>query len=86
MLSTIVLLWGGCGDGAKVAVRTAHSRRAFVAVCVLVLDVPAVAVCLAHLQWVSPNVVLPLESWGHDDHLGVDCGCRSSDRTGAYVQ
>ena len=26
-----------------------------------------------------------LESWGHVDHTGVACGCRSSDRMRAYV-
>ena len=58
----------------------------FQALCALVLDVPAAAVCLAKFQGVSPNVVLPpsvlpFEPWG----LGVDCGCRSSDRIGSYL-
>ena len=25
------------------------------------------------------------EPWSHVDHTGVECGCRSSDRTGAYA-
>ena len=33
----------------------------------------------------SPNVQLSCEPWGHADHIGEDCGCLSSDSTGAYV-
>ena len=54
-------------------------------VCALFLDVPAASVCLAKFQGVSPNVVLPIEPWGQDDHIGADCGCCLTDRTGAYV-
>ena len=34
---------------------------------------------------VSPNVQLSCEPWGHADHIGGDCGCLSSDNSGAYV-
>ena len=47
----------------------------FQIVCALFLDVPGV----------SPNVVLPVEPWGQDDHIGAGCGCFSIERTGAYV-
>ena len=57
----------------------------FQIVCDLVLDVPEVVVCLAALQAVSPSVLLAFEQWGHVDHSGVDCICRSSNRTRTYV-
>ena len=51
----------------------------------LVLDVPAAAWYLTNIRGVSPNVLLAFEPWGHVDHVGGECPCRSSDRTGAYV-
>ena len=40
---------------------------------------------LEYLRGVSPNVQLPDEPWGHNNHEDVDCGCQTSDRTAAYV-
>ena len=58
----------------------------FQILCTLVLDVPASAECLTFFfHVVSPDVLLAFEPWVHVDHAGVACGCRSSDRTGAYV-
>ena len=57
----------------------------FQIVCALVLDVPAAAECLMNFKGISPNVLLAFEPWGHVDHTGVECRCRSSDQTGAYV-
>ena len=52
--------------------------------CALALDVPEVLHELERLQGVPPNVQLSCEPWGHMNHKGVDCGCLSSYRTGAY--
>ena len=35
--------------------------------------------------WFSPDMLQKYEPWGHVVHAGVACGCRSSDRMGAYV-
>ena len=51
----------------------------------LVLDVPDAADCLSSVYGISPDVILAFEPWGHSDHTGTECGCRSSDCTGAYV-
>ena len=57
----------------------------FQILCALVLDVPDAAECLTNFNGVSHDVLLDFEPWGHVDHMGVECGCRSSDRTGTYV-
>ena len=57
----------------------------FQIVSVLALGVPAFLQDIEKLQGVSPNVQLSREPWRHVDHIGVDCGCLSSDSTGAYV-
>ena len=57
----------------------------FQIVCTLTLDVPAVARGITDLHGVSPDVLLSSVPWGHANHTGVACGCRASDRTGAYV-
>ena len=57
----------------------------FQILCALVLDVLAAAECLTNFHGVLPDVLLAFEPWGHVDDAGVECGCRSSDRTGAYV-
>ena len=57
----------------------------FQILCALVLDVPAVADCLTNCHGVSPDVLLAVEPWGHVYHTGIEYGCRSSDRMGAYV-
>ena len=57
----------------------------FQSMCAFALDVPAAAECVTDLQGVSPDVLLAHEPWGHVDHAGVACGCRTSDRTVAYV-
>ena len=55
----------------------------FQIVCTLTLAVPAGGV--TDLYGVSPDVLISSEPWGHADHTGITCCCRSSDRTGAYV-
>ena len=72
-LDDVLLLWG-----QQVAVM-------FQSMCAFALDVPAAAECVADLHGVSPDVLLAHESWGHVDHAGVACGCRTSDRMVAYV-
>ena len=57
----------------------------FQIVSALVLEVPTFLQEIDKLQGVLPNVQLSCEPWGHVDHSGVDCGCLSSDSTGAYV-
>ena len=57
----------------------------FQIVCALVLDVLAAAGCVPDFHGTFSDVLLSYEPWGHADHAGVACGCRSSDRTGAYV-
>ena len=57
----------------------------FQIVCTLTLYVPAVARGITDLHGVSPDVLLSSVPWGHANHTGVACGCRASDRTGAYV-
>ena len=57
----------------------------FQILCTLVLDMPATAECLTNVLGISPDVLLTFEPWGHTYHTGLDCGCRSSDRTVAYV-
>ena len=57
----------------------------FQILCAFVLDVPAAAECLTNFHGVSLDVLLAFEPWGHVDHMGIECGCRSSDQTGAYV-
>ena len=57
----------------------------FQIVCALVLDVPAPAECFTNVHGVSPNVLLSCEPWGHINHSGSECCCRSSNHTGAYV-
>ena len=54
-------------------------------VCALALDVPAAAGCATDFHGISPYVLLSYKTWGHANHAGTACGCRSSDRTGAYV-
>ena len=54
----------------------------FQILCALVLYVPAAAECLTNFHGVSPDVLLAFKPWGHIDHTGVECGCRSSDRAG----
>ena len=54
-------------------------------VSALALEVPAFLQNIEKLQGVSPNVQLSCEPWGHADHIGGDCGCLSSDSTGAYA-
>ena len=88
-------------DGIKQATRTARSKKVkrsflddvsltlgqqvevmFQIVCALALDVPAAAGRITDVHGVSPDMLL---SYGHADHAGVACGCRSSDRTRVYV-
>ena len=57
----------------------------FQIVSALALEVPAFLQDIEKLQGVSPNVQLSCEPWGYADHIGGDCGCLSSDSTGAYV-
>ena len=88
-------------DGAKPSLRTGRSRKAdrgflenvslqhvavmFQIVSTLVLEVQAAAECLVKIRGIPPNVLLPVEPWGHIDHSGRDCHCLSSARTEAYV-
>ena len=57
----------------------------FQIVCALVLDVRSAAECLTNFHGVLPDVLLAFEPWGHVDHMGIECGCRSYDCMGAYV-
>ena len=57
----------------------------FQIVCTLTLAVPAVAGGVTDFHGSSPDVLLSSEPWGHADHTGITCRCRSSDQTGAYI-
>ena len=73
LLDNVSLPWG-----QQVAV-------VFQTVCALALDVPAAAESATDFTGVFLYVLLAYELWGHVDHAGVACGCRSSDQMGAYV-
>ena len=57
----------------------------FQIMCAFALDVPAAAACVTDFYGVSPDVLLAYEHWGQVEYAGVACGCRTSDRMGAYV-
>ena len=57
----------------------------FQIVCTLTLAALAAAGGVTDLHGVCPDVLLSSEPWGHADHTGITCRCRSSDRTGAYI-
>ena len=57
----------------------------FQIVSTMALELPTFLEELEYLRGVSPNVHLPDELWGHNNHEDADCGCQTSDRTAAYV-
>ena len=57
----------------------------FQIVSTMVLELPSFLEELENLRGVPPNVQLPDEPWGHNNHEDVDCGCQTSDWTAAYV-
>ena len=62
-----------------------HVAVMFQIVSTMALELPSFLEELEYLRGVSPNVQLPDEPWGHNNHEDVDCGCQTSDRTAAYV-